>query len=73
MTVSLKSVYYFRTRSIIILCVIYVTVPLKSLCLLFQDSEYYNSMCYIRDNDPEPLDLYFSIEEDYFGEVSSRI
>ena len=37
----------------------------------FQDSEYYNSMCYIRDNDPEPLDLYFSIEEDYFGEVSN--
>ena len=29
-------------------------------------------MCYIRDNDPEPLDLYFSIEEDYFGEVSSQ-
>ena len=37
---------------------------------LLQDSEYYNSMCYIRDNDPEPLDLYFAIEEDYFGEVS---
>ena len=24
--------------------------------------------CYIRDNDPVDLDLYFSIEEDYFGE-----
>lgn len=36
------------------------------------DSEYYNSMCYIRDNDPEPLDLYFAIEEDYFGEITER-
>ncbi|XP_060560176.1 E3 ubiquitin-protein ligase NEDD4-like isoform X2 [Ruditapes philippinarum] len=36
------------------------------------DSEYYNSMCYIRDNDPECLDLYFSIEEDYFGEITER-
>lgn len=36
------------------------------------DSEYYNSMVYIRDNDPECLDLYFSIEEDYFGEITER-
>ncbi|KAH3837035.1 E3 ubiquitin-protein ligase NEDD4-like isoform X2 [Dreissena polymorpha] len=36
------------------------------------DSEYFNSMCYIRDNDPEPLDIYFSIEEDYFGERTER-
>ncbi|KAL4228206.1 neural precursor cell expressed [Mactra antiquata] len=36
------------------------------------DSEYYNSMCYIRDNDPECLDLYFSIEEDYLGEITER-
>jgi len=28
-------------------------------------------MCYIRDNDPEFLDLYFSIEEDQLGEVST--
>ena len=39
----------------------------------FQDSEYFNSMCYIRDNDPVDLDLYFSIEEDYFGEVSQSL
>ncbi|XP_052794019.1 E3 ubiquitin-protein ligase NEDD4-like isoform X2 [Mya arenaria] len=36
------------------------------------DSEYYNSMCYIRDNDPESLDLYFCIEEDYFGSITER-
>ena len=29
--------------------------------------------CYIRDNDPVDLDLYFSIEEDHFGEVSQSL
>ena len=28
---------------------------------VLQDSEYYNSMCYVRDNDPEFLYDYFSV------------
>ena len=36
-----------------------------------QDSEYYNSLVWIRDNDPTDLELTFSVEEDYFGEVSN--
>ncbi|XP_052098137.1 E3 ubiquitin-protein ligase NEDD4-like isoform X1 [Mytilus californianus] len=36
------------------------------------DSEYYNSLCWIKDNDPIDLDLRFSVEEDYFGEVTER-
>ncbi|XP_021360527.1 E3 ubiquitin-protein ligase NEDD4-like isoform X4 [Mizuhopecten yessoensis] len=36
------------------------------------DSEYFNSLCWIRDNDPIDLDLTFSVEEDYFGEITER-
>ena len=38
--------------------------------VLLQDSEYYNSLVWIMENDPVDLDLTFSVEEDYFGEVS---
>ncbi|KAJ8304000.1 hypothetical protein KUTeg_017583 [Tegillarca granosa] len=36
------------------------------------DSEYFNSLIWIKDNDPEDLDLTFSVEEDYFGELTER-
>ncbi|KAK3097984.1 hypothetical protein FSP39_015053 [Pinctada imbricata] len=36
------------------------------------DSEYYNSLVWIRDNDPADLELTFSVEEDYFGEITER-
>ncbi|XP_061173207.1 E3 ubiquitin-protein ligase NEDD4-like isoform X1 [Saccostrea echinata] len=36
------------------------------------DSEYYNSLVWIMENDPVDLDLTFSVEEDYFGEITSR-
>ncbi|KAK3609117.1 hypothetical protein CHS0354_007796 [Potamilus streckersoni] len=36
------------------------------------DSEYYNSLCWIKDNDPENLELSFSVEEDHFGEITER-
>ena len=36
------------------------------------DSEYHNSLCWIKDNDPVDLDLRFSVEEDYFGEITER-
>ena len=50
-------------KSIIILCVIYMTMTQNfyKIISLLQDSEYYNSMCYIRDSDPELLYDYFSI------------
>ncbi|KAG1775444.1 hypothetical protein EV702DRAFT_1280045 [Suillus placidus] len=31
------------------------------------DPAYYNSLCWILDNDPTPLDLTFSVEADEFG------
>ncbi|KAK7687106.1 hypothetical protein QCA50_009607 [Cerrena zonata] len=31
------------------------------------DPEYYNSLCWILENDPSPLELTFSIEADEFG------
>lgn len=37
------------------------------LCL--QDSEYYNSLKWILENDPTELDLRFCIDEDNFGQV----
>ena len=40
-------------------------------CLSFfiQDSEYYNSLNWILENDPEVLDLLFSVDEELFGQV----
>ena len=34
------------------------------------DREYYQSLKYIVDNDPEDLDLYFVVSEEIFGQVS---
>lgn len=34
-----------------------------------QDSEYYNSLKWILENDPTELDLRFCIDEDNFGQV----
>ncbi|KAK1218494.1 E3 ubiquitin-protein ligase tom1 [Marasmius sp. AFHP31] len=31
------------------------------------DPEYYNSLCWILENDPTPLELTFSVEDDDFG------
>uniref|UniRef100_A0A914W1G7 E3 ubiquitin-protein ligase n=1 Tax=Plectus sambesii TaxID=2011161 RepID=A0A914W1G7_9BILA len=36
------------------------------------DNEYYNSLIYIKDNDPTPLDLRFTVDEDVFGTTQSR-
>lgn len=36
------------------------------------DSEYHNSLIWIKDNDPTELDLRFCVEEDYFGERTER-
>lgn len=37
--------------------------------LLFQDSEYFNSLKWILENDPIDLDLRFTIDEELFGQV----
>ncbi|KAL8615914.1 hypothetical protein ACOMHN_034590 [Nucella lapillus] len=34
------------------------------------DSEYFNSMVWIKENDPSDLELHFSVEEDHFGEIT---
>lgn len=35
------------------------------------DNEYFNSLIYIKDNDPEDLDLHFAVDEDVFGQMNS--
>ena len=35
-----------------------------------QDVEFYNSLKYILDNDPEPLCLRFTATRDHYGEVT---
>ena len=37
------------------------------------DREYYQSLKYILENDPEELDLYFVVSEEVLGDVSIRI
>ncbi|VDL68511.1 unnamed protein product [Nippostrongylus brasiliensis] len=34
------------------------------------DNAYYNSLIYIKDNDPEDLELTFAVDDCVFGEVS---
>lgn len=34
------------------------------------DNEYFNSLIYIKDNNPEDLDLHFAVDEDVFGKVT---
>lgn len=36
------------------------------------DRDYYNSLKYIFENDPEGLDLYFSVTEDVFGKTQEH-
>lgn len=33
------------------------------------DSEYYNSLCWILENDPEDLGLTFCVDEEKFGQM----
>ena len=45
-------------------------VHLSDWCVLqLQDSEYYNSLNWILENDPDDLDLTFSVDEELFGQV----
>ena len=37
------------------------------------DLEFFNSLKYVLDNDPEPLALTFSIEEQSFGVVGVAV
>ncbi|KAI2653321.1 E3 ubiquitin-protein ligase NEDD4 [Labeo rohita] len=39
------------------------------LFVLFQDSEYFNSLRWILENDPTDLDLRFTIDEELFGQT----
>lgn len=43
--------------------------PGVQLLFTLQDSEYYNSLKWILENDPTELDLRFCIDEDNFGQV----
>lgn len=36
------------------------------------DMEYYNSLRWIMENDPKELDLYFSVDEDFFGQMQQH-
>lgn len=43
----------------------------KFVVVYFQDSEYFNSLKWILENDPTDLDLRFTIDEELFGQVCS--
>ena len=36
------------------------------------DNEYYNSLIWIKDNDPADLELRFVVDEEVFGTMQSR-
>lgn len=36
------------------------------------DMEYYNSLRWIMENDPKELDLYFTVDEDFLGQMQQR-
>ena len=36
------------------------------------DTEYYNSLCWIKANDPKDLELTFSVDEESFGQTVHR-
>ena len=43
-----------------------------ALCIN-QDPEYFNSLRWIQENDPDCLELYFALDEEGFGEVRVHI
>lgn len=46
--------------------------PISLMDMESVDSEYYNSMIWIKENDPADLELHFSVEEDRFGQITER-
>ena len=50
-------------------------IPNTTECHVYdvQDIEFYNSLKYILDDDPEPLCLRFTATRDHYGEVVKRI
>lgn len=46
--------------------------PIASFDMESVDSEYYNSLVYIKDNDPAGLDLHFVVDEEVFGTTHTR-
>ncbi|XP_068722860.1 E3 ubiquitin-protein ligase NEDD4-like isoform X2 [Montipora capricornis] len=46
--------------------------PITLIDMESVDSEYYNSLNWILENDPEDLDLTFSVDEELFGQVTVK-
>ncbi|KAJ7388968.1 E3 ubiquitin-protein ligase nedd4 [Desmophyllum pertusum] len=46
--------------------------PITLIDMESVDSEYYNSLNWILENDPEDLDLLFSVDEELFGQVKVK-
>jgi len=46
------------------------TIDLKDMESV--DSEYYNSLLWIKENDPSELELTFCVDEESFGHFSQR-
>lgn len=46
--------------------------PITSFDMESVDSEYYNSLVYIKDNDPTELGLHFVVDEEVFGTTHTR-
>ena len=64
----------YMVCSIIVLCsmeyrILYLPTYHRNHFYDVQDIEFYNSLKYILDNDPEPLCLHFTATRDHYGEV----
>lgn len=46
-----------------------MALNITNFTIFFKDSEYYNSLNWILENDPEDLDLTFCVDEELFGQV----
>ena len=53
-----------------ILCILHSPPVLKDLEAI--EPGIYSSLIWIQENDPEPLDLTFTVEEEAFGQVRTR-
>ena len=71
----LGAYHYYITTSLC--CELDTYLPTVCRSSMLQDLEslepaFYNSLIWIQDNDPEPLDLTFTVEEEAFGQLTTH-
>ena len=58
------------TVGLSIICTVHRSSMLQDLESL--EPAFFNSLMWIQDNDPEPLDLTFTVEEEAFGQLTTH-